>query len=86
MRSDSADTPERVIQGLIETNQFDKVVPYCQKVNYSPDFIRILRNIVPVNSEAAVNLAKMITNRDNGNAPKASIDQVVQVFLENGRI
>lgn len=86
MRSDSADTPERVIQGLIETNQFEKVVPYCQKVNYSPDFIRILRNIVPVNSEAAVNLAKMITNRENGNAPKASIDSVVQVFLENGRI
>lgn len=61
-------------------------MPYCQKVNYSPDFVKILRNIVPTNSEAAVSLAKMITNRDGANIPKASIDSVVQVFLENGRI
>lgn len=86
MRSNSPDTPERVIQGLLATNQFDKIMPYCQKVGYSPDFIKILRNIVPVNPEAAVGLAKMITNRDGGNIPKASIDSVVQVFLENGRI
>lgn len=86
MRSESSDTPEKVIQGLVETNQYDKIVPYCQKVNYTPDFIKILRNIVPSNPEAAVGLAKMITNREAGNIPKASIDSVVQVFLENGRI
>jgi clathrin heavy chain len=86
MRSESSDTPERVIQGLIETGQHDKIMAYCQKVNYSPDFVKILRNMVPVNPEAAVGLAKMITNRDNGNIPKASVDSVVQVFLENGRI
>jgi clathrin heavy chain len=50
---------------------------YCQKVNYSPDFVKILRNMVPVNPEAAVGLAKMITNRENGNIPKASVDSVV---------
>jgi len=77
MRSESQDTPERVIQGLIETGQHDKIMAYCQKVNYSPDFVKILRNMVPVNPEAAVGLAKMITNRDNGNIPKASVDSVV---------
>jgi hypothetical protein len=45
-----------------------------------------LRTVVPLNPEAAVGLAKMITNRDGGNIPKASIDSVVQIFLENGRI
>mmetsp|Transcript_8952 Transcript_8952/g.8308 ORF Transcript_8952/g.8308 Transcript_8952/m.8308 type:complete len:108 (+) Transcript_8952:1033-1356(+) len=74
MRSDA---PEKVIQGLIETNQYDKIMPYCQKSNYSPDFAKILRNIVPVNPEAAVGLAKMITNREGGNVPKVSIDSVV---------
>lgn len=58
-------------------------MPYIAKSNYSPDFMKILRNIVPVNPEAAVGLAKMLTNRDNGNVPKVSIDSVVQVFLEN---
>jgi clathrin heavy chain len=45
-----------------------------------------MRSIVPVNPEAAVGLAKMITNREGGNIPKASIDSVVQVFLEAGRV
>jgi clathrin heavy chain len=74
MRSDA---PEKVIQGLIETNQYDKIMPYCQKTNYSPDFVKVLRNIVPINPEAAIGLAKMITNREGGNIPKASIDSVV---------
>ena len=86
MRSESADTPERVIQALIETGQHDKIMQYCQKINYTPDFIKILRNLVPITAEAAVGLAKMITNREGGNVPKAQVDSVVQVFLENGRI
>ena len=52
-------------------------MPYIQKSGYNPDFIKILRNKVPVNPEAAVGLAKMLTNRDGGNVPKVSIDSVV---------
>ena len=52
-------------------------MPYCQRTNYSPDWIKILRNITPVNPEAAVGLAKMITNREGGNIPKVAIDSVV---------
>lgn len=40
---------------------------------------------MPVNPQSAVNLAKMVTNRDQG-PPKANIDQVTQVFLEHNRI
>jgi clathrin heavy chain len=40
---------------------------------------------VPVNPKAAVDLAKMITNRDQGQ-PKANIEQVTQVFLEYNKI
>ena len=45
-----------------------------------------MKNVVPANPEAAVGLAKMITSREGGNVPKVSIDNVVQVFLENGRV
>jgi clathrin heavy chain len=79
-------SPDKVIQGFIETGQYDKIAPYVQQTGASPDFVKILRNLVTVNPEAAVGLAKMITNREGGNVPKASIDNVVQVFLENGRI
>ena len=86
MRSDAPDSHDKVLQGLIQTGQFDKIIPYCQKTNYSPDFTKLLRAVVPLNSEAAVGLAKMITNREGGNIPKASVDSVVQIFMENGRI
>jgi hypothetical protein len=61
-------------------------MPYCQKTNYSPDWSKILRNIVPVNPEAAVGLAKILTNRDAGNIPKVAIDNIVQIFLEHQRV
>jgi len=40
---------------------------------------------MPVNAQAAVGLAKMITNRENGQ-PKAQIDQIVNVFLEFNKL
>ena len=36
---------------------------------------------MPVNAQAAVGLAQMVTNRDSG-PPKADLDSVVNVFLE----
>lgn len=77
--------PDRVIQGLIETNQLDKIMPYCEQTGHVADWIRILRQIMPVNAQAAVNLAKMITNRDQG-PPKANIDLVTNVFLEFNKL
>lgn len=72
---------------MIEANQFDKILPYCQQTGHKPDFMKILRAIVPQNPSAAVNLAKMITVRDpNTGMPKTPLDGVVQVFLEHSRV
>lgn len=62
---------------MIEANQFDKIVPYCQQMNHQPDFVKILRAVMPNNSQAAVQLAKMITVRDASGNPKTPLDQVV---------
>jgi clathrin heavy chain len=70
----SSGSPDKVIQGLIEANQFDKIVPYCQQMNHKPDFIKILRAVMPNNSQAAVQLAKMITMRDASGNPKTPLD------------
>jgi len=82
----NAGSPDKVLQGLIEANQFDKILPYCQQTGHKPDFISILRNIVPTNSQAAVNLAKMITVRDANGMPKTPLDGVVSIFLENNKV
>jgi clathrin heavy chain len=79
--------PDRVIQGFIESNQFDKITPYCQQNNnHRPDFIAILKNLMTSNAQAAVGLAKMITVRDAIGNPKTPIDQVLQIFLEAKKV
>jgi len=60
-------------------------MPYCQQAGYMPDFIKILRQIMPMNPQACVNLAKMVCNRDQG-PPKADAGQVMDVFLEYQRV
>jgi clathrin heavy chain len=40
-----ADAPAKVIQCFAETGDFDKIVLYCRKVNYTPDFANILRMV-----------------------------------------
>jgi clathrin heavy chain len=37
---------------------------------------------MPVNPQAAVELAKMVTKRDGGNPPKLAIETVAQIFLQ----
>ena len=82
----AAGAPDKVIQGLVETEQFDKILPYCQQTGYKPDWIKIMRSMVPVNPQAAGNLAKMITARDPQGNPKTPIEGVLQIFLEFSRI
>ena len=82
----AAGAPDKVIQGLVETEQFDKILPYCQQTNYKPDWIKIMRSMVPVNPQAAGNLAKMITARDPQGNPKTPIEGVLQIFLEFSRV
>ena len=82
----AAGAPDKVIQGLVETEQFDKILPYCQQTGYKPDWIKIMRSMVPINPQAAGNLAKMITARDASGNPKTPIEGVLQIFLEHSRI
>jgi len=43
-------SPDKVIQGLIETNQLDKITQYCDSTGHQPDWIKIFRQIVPINA------------------------------------
>jgi clathrin heavy chain len=82
----NAGSLDKVLQGLIEAGQFDKILPYCQTTGHKPDFVKILSNVVPTNPAAAVNLAKMITVRDANGMPRTPLDGVVAIFLEYNRV
>ncbi len=41
-----ADAPAKVLQCFAETGDFEKIVLYCKKVGYNPDYAAILRMVL----------------------------------------
>ena len=69
-----------MIQCFAETGQFQKIILYAKKVNYTPDYIFLLRSVMRVNPDKGAEFAKMMVP-DSGD-PLADINQVVDVFME----
>eukprot|EP01134_Creolimax_fragrantissima_P001261 CFRG1261T1 len=74
-----AEVPDKVIQCFAETGQFQKIVLYARKVNYTPDWIFLLRQVMRVNPEQGAQFANMLCE---GGECLAPIDQVVDTFME----
>ena len=54
----------KVIQCFMETGQFDKIMVYCQKVNYTADWGFLLTNIVRVNPGGALEFAQKLASAE----------------------
>lgn len=80
-----ANVPFKVVQGFAELGEYQKILPYCEKYNFRPDFTIILQNIVRVNPDTAVDFAKNLISNP---ATKDSInlDQMVDVFLSRNLV
>ncbi|XP_048742391.2 clathrin heavy chain 1 isoform X2 [Ostrea edulis] len=74
-----ANVPAKVIQCFAETGQFQKIVMYSKKVNYAPDYIFLLRSLMRINPEQALQFAQMLVEDDE---PLADLNQIVDVFME----
>ena len=62
-----------MIQCFAETGQFGKIVLYAKKVNFTPDYVFLLRNIMRINPEQGTQFAQMLVQDDE---PLADINQV----------
>jgi clathrin heavy chain len=78
-----SDNPDQVVQGLVETSQFDKIQPYLTKSGKQCDFLNVIRNITPRNAEAALGLAKWLYAQGPN---MISTESVAGIFIDNGRI
>ena len=70
----------QVIQCFAETGQFGKIILYAKKVNYTPDYILLLRAVMRVNPEKGAEFAKMMVAEDG--AHLADLNSIVDVFME----
>ncbi|KAI9739542.1 MAG: hypothetical protein M1834_006258 [Cirrosporium novae-zelandiae] len=79
-----AEVPQKVIAGLAETGQTDKILPYAKQVGFQTDFTNLLQSIVRINPEKGAEFASQLANEDNG--ALVDIDRVVDVFLSQNMI
>lgn len=69
----------KTIQCFAETGEFDKIVLYAKKVNFTPDYIMVLRMILRSQPDKATSFAISLTA---DKTPLANIGQLVSVFME----
>ena len=75
-----ASASPKVIQCFMETGQFDKIMVYCQKVSYTPDWGFLLQHMVRANPAGALEFAQKLAA-----APDVSLDfgVVTDVFMSH---
>lgn len=79
-----AEVRPKVIGIFAETGQYDKIVTYCQRVNYSPDWSILLHNILAANPAGAQAFAATLLNAPGG--PMIDVDLVIDAFLSRNMI
>ena len=62
-----------MIQQFAETGQFQKIILYAKKVNYQPDYIFLLRNVMRLDPDQGTEFAKMLVSGDD---PLSELSQV----------
>lgn len=78
-----ANVPLKVVAAFAELGEFDKILPYCQKVNYTPDYAVLLQNMVRTNPEKAAEFATQLVN---SGVRGLDLDRIVDVFLSQNLI
>ena len=56
------------------TGQTEKIVLYCKKVQYTPDYIGLLQHIMRTNPEKGAEFAAQLVNDENG--PLVDVERV----------
>ncbi|KAI3390877.1 hypothetical protein diail_8455 [Diaporthe ilicicola] len=79
-----ANVPHKVVAGLAETGQFDKILPYVQQTGYTPDWVGLLQHIVRNNPEKGAEFATSLVNQPQGSL--VDIERVVDVFQAQGMV
>ncbi|VDN52328.1 unnamed protein product [Dracunculus medinensis] len=73
--------PHKVVQCFAETGQFEKIILYAKKVNFEPDYLFQLRQILRSNPDVGAKFAQMLVT-EGGDEPLADINQIVSCFEE----
>jgi len=70
---------DKIIDNLLRVGDFERVLAYCDKVNYDPDYLYLFRKLVQINRDAAVKFAARVYETKPGFIdPNTIVDIFVQ--------
>ncbi|KAJ1946283.1 Clathrin heavy chain, partial [Linderina macrospora] len=78
-----ANVPNKVVICFAQSGQFDKIVLYCKKVGYTPDWVPLLQQVTRVDGDKACDFALALVKED---PPLITADQVVSVFTSQNLV
>ncbi|KAL3090143.1 hypothetical protein niasHS_006595 [Heterodera schachtii] len=78
--------PHKVVQCFAELGQFEKIILYAKKVNFEPDYLFQMRQVLRTHPENSSKFALMLLNEGPSGEPLADINQIVDCFAEAGNI
>lgn len=77
--------PFKVVQGFVELGEYDKIVPYCQKASYKPDFITLIQSISRSNPDRASEFAQQLVSSPDA-SEKLDLERLADVFLSQNLV
>ena len=74
---------QKVINSFMEQGQVDKIIEYAKRTNAQADYSLLLRNVVAVNSQQAVDFAKSLLA---ATPPLMDVNKIVEVFMSQNKL
>lgn len=80
-----ADAHSKVIGCLAELQQFDKIIPYAAKVNYQPNFVVLISNLLRTSPDKASEFAiSLLSNPET--ASQLEVEKIADIFFSQNHI
>lgn len=73
----------KVVGCLAELGQFDKILPYCDKVGYNPDYTNLVQNLIRVLPDRALEFAVLLLLLDLANV---NIETIADLFFSQNYV
>ncbi|KAJ1673973.1 Clathrin heavy chain, partial [Spiromyces aspiralis] len=73
-----ANVPPKVVLCFAQAGHFDKIIQYCQKVNYQPDWVLLLQQVTRADPDKAKDFATSLVNQS---PPLIDIEKAVNVLM-----
>lgn len=78
----SGTSPFKVVQGFVELGEYDKIVPFCQKTSYKPDFTALIQSLARSNPERAAEFAQQLVS----SGAQLDLERLADVFLSQNLV